>query len=169
MKIPPYRTFARNVIYLDDYKTEAELLKENYRPQRLMRKMAENPEFESFKYFNKKASLGHIRLHFAFPKTNPDKIVLTISDRRNPTPADIMTFIANLFRSKYSVEPLPTMSREEFIQFFKDALRYTFMPKTVNKFPVKTVEFDPSKPYMEKLGEAFRAFCNERLFGVAKK
>ena len=169
MKIPSYRTFARPLTDLNDHVDEAAWIKEHFRPKQLLRKLVDNPEYESFKSLNRRAAGGQVRMHFMFPEETPDKIVLSMADRKNPTPMDVFNFFANKFRTKGKVKPLPTMNNQEFVQFFKDAFKFAVKPGVVNKAPVKTVEFDPSKPFMEEVRNALRELANERLFGVPKK
>lgn len=169
MKMPSYRTFSRPITDLNDYKDEALRLKEHFRPKQLLRKMVSNPEYESFKSLNRRAAGGQVRMHFIFPEEVPDKIILSMADRKNPTPMDVYNYFANMFRSKSKVKPLPTMNNKEFVQFFKNAFKFAVKPGAVNKAPVKTVEFDPSKPFMEEMRNALRELANERLFGVPKK
>ena len=164
MKIPSYRTFARPLTDLNDHVDTALRMKEHFRPKQLLRKMVDNPDFETFKALNKKAAGGQVRMHFMFPEEAPDKIILSMADRKNPTPMDIYNFFANMFRSKKNVQPLPTMNNKEFVQFFKDAFKFAVKPGAV-----KTIEFDPSKPYADKVNNTLRELANERLFGVPKK
>lgn len=169
MKIPSYRTFVKPLTDRNDYLDDALRLKEHFRPKQLLRKMVDNPEYKSFKTLNRRAASGEVRMHFVFPAESPDKIVLSMSDRKNPTPMDVYNYFANKFRAKGKVKPLPTMNNQEFVQFFKDAFKFAVKPGAVNKAPVKTVEFDPSKPFMEEVRNALRELANERLFGVPKK
>ena len=169
MKIPSYRTFSRPITDLNDHIDEAVRLKEHFRPKQLLRKMVDNPDYETFKAINKKAAGGQVRMHFMFPEEAPDKIIISMADRKNPTPMDVYNYFANMFRSKDSVKPLPTMNNKEFVQFFKNAFKFAVKPGAVNKAPVKTIEIDPSKPYAQKVNTTLRELANERLFGVAKK
>lgn len=167
MRIPSYRTFSRP--FMDDYMESAAQMKEHFRPKQLLRKLVDNPEYDSFKALNRRAAKGDVRFHFIFPQNSPDKIVLSMADRKNPSLTDVYNFMANKFRSPKNVKPLPTMTNKEFVQFFKDAFKFAIKPGAVNKAPVKTVEFDPSKPFMEEMNTALRELANERLFGVPKK
>lgn len=169
MKIPTYRTFSRAANDINDYFEAAARQKEYRRPSKLLRQMVGNPDYQKFKTLNQSAAQGDVRFHFGFPQSNPDRIILTIGDRKNPTSADVKTYLKNLFRLPYEKEPLPTMNNKEFVNFFKNVVKGAVSPSKTTFYPVKTVEIDPKAPYYENVKNTLREFLNERLFGAAKK
>ena len=169
MKVPLLRTFTRPFMDLNDSKIAAERLKEHYRPKQLLRQMVANPDFEGFKALNQRAAGGDVRFHFVFPEDIPDKIILDMADRTNPTLDDMVTAFKNIFRTKNKKQSLPTMSGKELGNFIKDSFKGVFFPEKCKNFPIKSITFDPKRPYIEEMKTALREFANERLFGMTKK
>lgn len=166
MKVPALRTFTRPFLDLNDHKSYVKRMEEHYRPKHLLRDMVANPDFKGFKALNQRAAGGDVRFHFVFPQDIPDKIILDMADRKNPTLDDMVTAFKNIFKPKSKKQPLPTMTAKELRGFIKDSIKGVFFPAEVGNYPVKSVTFDPKKPYIEEMKTALRELANERLFGA---
>lgn len=162
MKVPSLRTFTRPFLDLNDHKSAVKRMEEHFRPKRLLRDMVANPDFEGFKALNHRAAGGDVRFHFVFPQDIPDKIIMDIADRKNPTLEDMVTAFKNIFKAKSKKQPLPTMTAKELGSFVKDSFKGI-------DYPVMSITFDPKKPYLEQMKTALREFANERLFGKTIK
>ena len=161
--MPPITSLRTVQTHITEYMPECRRIVQSHITKMFLQFKA-NPDYAKYLALQKIADKAGIRVIIDFPENLPNKMVMHISDRKNPTISELFgTIIPNLFRTKKNQQNLKTMTAKEGKEFLVESIKGLFKKNPPNNY-VKIIKFSPDEPYANRFHQAIREIANERLW-----